>query len=220
MHVIIYGVVNCLPGESAGGSADPQRDGGGRLAGRRACRWLGLTGTRSGAARAVWNRQLARASTVAMPGGQQPSAPRVISNSTVGAAAYAGVAAHGVQDEFWHWLLRAIWARGRYRSSACEVQRLITDLPWPAGAGTDLAVLLAPAGRMRRQLALVLAGYAALLAAAVPWWLRGGTARPTRPPACGVCWLSVASSCGGRAPCAFRGGRAGHCPVETAEVAS
>lgn len=76
---------------------------------------------------------LAEAACLALPDEWLPaSLPAVISNTRAAVSAYAEAITDGVQDRLRLRLFEAIWAQGRNMSSAQEVQRVITDLLWPA----------------------------------------------------------------------------------------
>ena len=136
MHVIIYGDFNCPCSYLASLRADLLiRDGTAQIDWRAVehDRGLAVTGTRSETGRAAWDRELAEAGELALPGERVPAAPPpVVSNTQAAVAAYAEAVSDGVQDELRRRLFGAIWAQGRHLSSAYEVRRVITGIMWPA----------------------------------------------------------------------------------------
>jgi hypothetical protein len=136
MHVIIYGDFNCHCSYLASLRADLLiRDGTAQIDWRAVehDRGLAVTGTRPETGRAAWDRELAEAGALALPGERVPAAPPpVVSNTQAAVAAYAEAVSDGVQDELRRRLFGAIWAEGRHMSSAYEVRRVITGIMWPA----------------------------------------------------------------------------------------
>ena len=135
MHVIIYGDFNCARSYLASLRADLLiLDGTAQIDWRAVehDRGLAVTGTRSETGRAAWDRELAEAGALALPGERVPAAPPVVSNTQAAVAAYAEAVSDGVQDELRRRLFGAIWAEGRHLSSAYEVRRVITGIMWPA----------------------------------------------------------------------------------------
>jgi hypothetical protein len=136
VNVIIYGDFNCPYSFLASRRADRLIRSGRAAIDWRAVehdRWLPVTGARSDADRAAWDRELAEVGALALPGERPPTAPPpVVSNTKAAVAAYAEAVTDGIQDELRRRLFHAIWAEGRHISSAYDVRRLITDLMWPA----------------------------------------------------------------------------------------
>jgi 2-hydroxychromene-2-carboxylate isomerase len=141
MSVIIYGDFNCPYSYLASQRADLLSHPGPASVDWRAVqhdRGLPLTGSRSDGDRAAWDRKLAEAASLALPGEHVPAGPpTLISNSQAAVAAYAEAASDGVADELRRHLYLAIWAQGRHLSSAYEVRRLITAVMWPTEDITD-----------------------------------------------------------------------------------
>ena len=137
MKVIVYGDFNCLYCYLASLRADRLLRGGIAQVDWRAVehdRRLPVTGTRSDADRAAWDREVAEAGALAVPDEWPPAAPPpVVSNTRAAVAAYAEAVSDGVADELRRRLFRAIWVEGRHMSSAYEVRRVITEVMWPAG---------------------------------------------------------------------------------------
>jgi 2-hydroxychromene-2-carboxylate isomerase len=101
-------------------------------------RGLPMTGSRSGADRAGWDRELAEVASLALPGEQVPAGPPLlISNTKAAVAAYAEAVSDGVPGELRRRLFRAIWVQGLHLSSAYEVHRLVTAVMWPQEDITD-----------------------------------------------------------------------------------
>lgn len=135
MNVIVYGDFNCPYSYLASQRADRlTRDGIARFEWRAVehDRRLPVTGMRSEADRASWQRELAEVALLALSAEDAPAlAPPVISNTGAAVAAYAEAVSDGIADELRRRLFRAIWAEGRHISSAYEVRCLVTGLMWP-----------------------------------------------------------------------------------------
>jgi 2-hydroxychromene-2-carboxylate isomerase len=141
MRVLIYGDFNCPYSYLASQRADLLSRAGAVAVDWRAVehdRCLPLTGSRSDADRAVWERELAEVASLALPGEHVPAyPPAVIGNTQAAVAAYAESVSDGVADELRRRLFTAIWAQGLHLSSAYEVRRLITAVMWPEEDITD-----------------------------------------------------------------------------------
>jgi hypothetical protein len=97
-----------------------------------------VTGSRADSGQAVWERELAKVASLALPAERVPDRPPVlISNTKAAVAAYAEAVSDGVADELRRRLFRAIWVQGLHLSSAYEVRRLITGVMWPQENITD-----------------------------------------------------------------------------------
>jgi hypothetical protein len=135
VNVIVYGDFNCLYGYLASQRADRLIWTGTAEIDWRAVEYgrLPLTGIRSDPGRQDWERELAEAEALALPGERLPAAPpSVVSNTRAAVAAYAEAVTDGVQDELRRRLFEAIWAQRRNLSSGYEVRRVITEVTWPA----------------------------------------------------------------------------------------
>ena len=135
MKVIVYGDFNCPYSYLASQRAERLIRGGIARIDWRAVehdRKLAVTGTRSEADRASWDKELAEVTALALPGEDAPAAPpRVISNTRAAVAAYAEALSDGIADGLRRRLFRVIWVQGWHLSSAYEVRRVVTGLMWP-----------------------------------------------------------------------------------------
>src|SRR6266404_438571 len=114
VNVIVYGDFNCLYGYLVSQRADRLIWTGTAEIDWRAVEYgrLPLTGIRSDPGRQDWERELAEAEALALPGERLPAAPpSVVSNTRAAVAAYAEAVTDGVQDELRRRLFEAIWAQ-------------------------------------------------------------------------------------------------------------
>jgi 2-hydroxychromene-2-carboxylate isomerase len=131
--VIIYGDFNCPYSYLASQRADLLSMAGIAVDWRAVehDRRLPVTGSRTDADRAGWDRELTEVALLAPPGERVPVLPAMISNTEAAVAAYAEAASDGIDGELRRFLFRAIWVQGLHLSSPHEVRRLVTDLTWP-----------------------------------------------------------------------------------------
>ena len=140
MTVIIYGDFNCPYSYLASQRADLLSRAGVTVDWRAVEHGPGLpvTGSRSDRDQAGWDRELAEAASLALPGEHVPGRPPVlVSNTKAAVAAYAEAVSDGAAGELRRRLFRAIWVQGLHLSSAYEVRRLITGMMWPQEDITD-----------------------------------------------------------------------------------
>lgn len=133
MAVIIYGDFNCPYSYLASQRGDRLSKAGIAVDWRAVehDRRLPVTGSRTDAGRAEWDRELTEVTSLALPGEQVPVLPVMISNTEAALAAYAEAVGDGIGGELRRSLFRAIWVQGLHLSRPSEVRRLVTDLTWP-----------------------------------------------------------------------------------------
>jgi hypothetical protein len=135
VNVIVYGDFNCLYSYLASQRADRLVQTGTAEIDWRAVehdRQLPVAGIRADQGDPGWERELAEAAALALPGERLPAAPPpTVSNTRAAVAAYAEAVTDGVEDELRRHLFDAIWAQRRNLSSPNEVRQVITGVVWP-----------------------------------------------------------------------------------------
>lgn len=140
MNMIVYGDFNCPYSYLASQRADLLSQAGVPVEWRAVEHdWrLPVTGSRSDADRAGWERELAEVASLALPGERVPDKPPVlVSNTKAAVAAFAEAVSDGVAGELRRRVCDAIWVQGLHLSSAYEVRRLVTSVMWPQEDITD-----------------------------------------------------------------------------------
>jgi hypothetical protein len=133
VNVTVYGDFNSLFSYLASQRADwLARTGTAEIDWRAVehCPQMPVTGIKSDPS--GWERELAEAGTLALPGERLPAAPPpVVSNTRAAVAAYAEAVTDGVEDQLRRLLFEAIWAQRRNLSGPHDVRRVITQVVWP-----------------------------------------------------------------------------------------